>query len=66
MRKLEEKKTEIVLGFEKKFKKEEQRLMNKSDLITANASELGDIEQVFEELVEFIEISNDAQILAKI
>lgn len=29
IRKLEEKKQEIVLGFEKKYKKEEQRLMNK-------------------------------------
>ena len=66
VRKLEEKKTEIVLGFEKKFKKEEQRLMNKSDLITANAEELGSIEAIFEELVEFIEVSNDAQILQKI
>ena len=42
--KLEEKKAEIVLGFEKKYKKEEQRLMNKSDLINANVEELGNIE----------------------
>lgn len=34
--------------------------MNKSDLITANAEELGNIETIFEELVDFIEVSNDA------
>ena len=33
VRKLTEKKQEILIGFERKFKKEEQRLMNKQDLI---------------------------------
>ena len=40
--------------------------MNKQDLIGANAEELRTIEQIFEELVQFIEVSNDPQILQKI
>ena len=40
--------------------------MNKHDLITHNAEELRNIETIFEELVQFIEMSNDAQILHKI
>lgn len=63
VRKLEEKKQEILLGFEKKYKKEEQRLMNKQDLITSNAGEVHNIEYIFDELVQFLEISNDPQIL---
>jgi hypothetical protein len=51
IRKLNEKKQEILIGFEKKYKKEEQRLMNKHDLITHNAEELRNIEMIFEELV---------------
>ena len=66
VRKLTEKKQEILMGFERKFKKEEQRLMNKQDLIGTNADELRTIEQIFEELVQFIEVSNDPQILQKI
>jgi len=60
MRKLEEKKHEIIFEFEKKFKKEEQRFLNKQNLILSNAEELENIERIFEELVGFIEISNDA------
>lgn len=51
MRKLEEKKHEIVFEFEKKFKKEEQRFLNKQNLILSNAEELENIERIFEELV---------------
>jgi len=40
--------------------------MNKQDLISSNADELKNIEKIFEELVEYIEVSNDAQILQKI
>lgn len=65
MRKLEEKKHEIIFEFEKKYKKEEQRFLNKQNLIFSNAEELENIEKIFEELVQFIEISNDAQILVK-
>ena len=54
-----EKKQEILLNFERKFKKEEQRLMNKQDLVGSNAEELRTIEHIFEELVQFIEVSND-------
>lgn len=45
---------------DRKFKKEEQRFLNKQNLILANAEELENIEKIFEELVQFIEISNDA------
>ena len=61
-----EKKNEILANFERKFKKEEQRLMNKQDLIGSNANELKTVEGIFEELVQFIEVSNDPQILQKI
>ena len=44
VRKLTEKKQEILMGFERKFKKEEQRLMNKQDLIGSNADELRTVE----------------------
>lgn len=37
--------------------------MNKQELIDANAAELKNIEKIFEELVQFVEVSNDAQIL---
>ncbi len=60
MRKLEEKKHEIIFEFEKKFKKEEQRFLSKQNLIQSNQEELGNIEKIFEELVQFIEISNNA------
>ena len=33
--------------------------MNKQDLIGSNAGELRTIEGIFEELVQFIEVSND-------
>ena len=49
----------------RKYKKEEQRFLNKQNLILSNAEELENIEKIFEELVQFIEISNDAQILLK-
>lgn len=49
--KLTEKKNEILANFERKFKKEEQRLMNKQDLIGSNANELKTVEGIFEELV---------------
>ena len=66
MRKLEEKKHEIIFEFEKKYKKEEQRFLSKQNLILSNAEELENIEKIFEELVQFIEISNDPQILQKL
>jgi hypothetical protein len=39
------------VGFERKYKREEQRLMNKQELVDANALELKNIEKIFEELV---------------
>lgn len=39
--------------------------MNKQNLILSNAEELENIEKIFEDLVSFIELSNDAQILVK-
>ena len=33
--------------------------MNKQDLVGSNAEELRTIEHIFEELVQFIEVSND-------
>ena len=34
--------------------------MNKEKIVNANQEEIGNIEQIFEELVQFIEQSNDA------
>lgn len=65
-RKLDEKKQDIILEFEKKFKREEQRLMNKEKIINSNQEELQNIEHIFEELVQFIEQSNDGEILQRI
>ena len=55
----------VLTGVCRKYKKEEQRFLNKQNLILSNAEELENIEKIFEELVQFIEISNDAQILMK-
>lgn len=66
IRKLQEKKQDIIIGFERKYKREEQRLMNKQELIDTNAGELKNIEKIFDELVQFVEVSNDAQILEKV
>ena len=59
-RKLEEKKADIMQEFERKYKREEQRLMNKDKIVSSNQEEIKNIEQIFEELVQFIEGSNDA------
>lgn len=40
IRKLQEKKQDIIIGFERKYKREEQRLMNKQELIDTNATEV--------------------------
>lgn len=66
IRKIEEKRNDIIMEFERKYKREEQRLMNKDKIIVANQQEIQNIELIFEELVQFIEQSNDAQILQKI
>jgi len=57
---------DIIAEFERKYKREEQRLMNKEKVINSNQEEINNIEQIFEELVQFIEQSNDAQVLQKI
>ena len=65
-RKIEEKKQDIISEFERRYKREEQRLMNKERIVIANQEEITNIEQIFEELVQFMESSNDAQMLQKI
>ena len=62
-RKITEKKVEIIAEFERKYKREEQRLMNKERIINSNHEEISNIETIFNELVHFIDDSNDAQIL---
>lgn len=59
-RKIEEKKQDIISEFERKYKREEQRLMNKERIINSNHEEINNIESIFEELVQFIDVSNDA------
>ena len=65
-RKIDEKKQDIISEFERKYKREEQRLMNKERIVSSNQEEIVNIEQIFEELVQYIETSNDAQVLQKI
>lgn len=43
-RKLEEKKQDIIMEFERKYKREEQRLMNKEKIVASNQEELQNIE----------------------
>ena len=57
---------EIIAEFERKYKREEQRLMNKERIISSNNEEISNIETIFNELVQFIDESNDAQVLQKI
>ena len=59
-RKIDEKKQDIIVEFERKYKREEQRLMNKEKIISSNQEEIKNIEQIFEELVQYIDQSNDA------
>jgi len=40
--------------------------MNKQELVDTNANEIKNIDKIFNELVGFVEQSNDAQILQKI
>lgn len=40
--------------------------MNKERIVSSNQEEIVNIEQIFEELVQYIETSNDAQVLQKI
>jgi len=40
--------------------------MNKQELVDTNATEVKNIDKIFNELVSFVEQSNDAQILQKI
>lgn len=51
IRKIEEKRNDIIMEFERKYKREEQRLMNKDKIIVANQQEIQNIELIFEELV---------------
>jgi hypothetical protein len=37
--------------------------MNKEKIVSSNQEEIKNIEQIFEELVQYIDMSNDAQIL---
>jgi len=60
IRKLEEKKQDIIIGFQRKYKKEEQRLMNKQSSIQSSAEEIHNISKSFEDLVQFMDVSNDA------
>ena len=66
IRKLEEKKHEIILEFEKKFKKEEQKFISKQNQIRQDTEEIASIELILKELKQFTETNNDAQILQKI
>lgn len=50
-RKIDEKKQDIISEFERKYKREEQRLMNKERIVSSNQEEIVNIEQIFEELV---------------
>ena len=43
-RKIDEKKLDIIGEFERKYKREEQRLMNKEKIVNANQEEIGNIE----------------------
>ena len=63
---LKSRKSLIIISTYRKYKKEEQRFLSKQNLINSNGEELENIEKIFEELVQFIESSNDAMILQKI
>lgn len=65
MKKLEDKKQEIMLEFEKRYKKEEQKFMTKTSLVDTNSEEIKGIEKIFNELLQFINNNPDAKILQK-
>jgi hypothetical protein len=65
MKKLEDKKQEIMLEFEKRYKKEEQKFMTKTSLVDTNNEEIKGIEKIFNELLQFINNNPDAKILQK-
>jgi hypothetical protein len=63
IKKLDDKKQEIRLEFEKRYKKEEQKFMSKMHLIEQNKDEIRNIEKIFEELLMFIDNNVDSKIL---
>ena len=65
MKKLEDKKQEIMIEFEKRYKKEEQKFMTKTSLVDTNSEEIKGIEKIFNELLQFINNNPDAKILQK-
>lgn len=65
MKKLEDKKQEIMLEFEKRYKKEEQKFMTKTSLVDTNSEEIKGIEKIFNELLQFINNNPDAKFLQK-
>ncbi|CDW72222.1 kelch motif family protein [Stylonychia lemnae] len=77
LRRLEEKKYEIVIDFEKqdsvwdndqfsKYKREDQRLITIQNNLERNKEEIGSIEKIFMELINFVDQSSAAQILMKV
>lgn len=64
-KKLEDKKQEIKLEFEKRYKKEEQKFMTKTSIVDTNSEEIKGIERIFNELLQFINHNPDAKILQK-
>ena len=64
-KKLEDKKQEIKLEFDKRYKKEEQKFMVIMQQVNANFTEISNIKKIFEELQSFIGNNIDAKILQK-
>ena len=56
---------ELKAEFEKKFRGEEQRLVTKMAVISANYEEISNISRIFDELLTFIDSNADAKILQK-
>ena len=66
IRKLNEKKMEITVGFENQYKREDQRFVGMQNCLDGYLEEISHIERVFVELIEFVDVSPEAQVLLKV
>ena len=66
IKRLEEKREELKNEFSNKYLVEENKILNKTQLLDQNSEEIQNIEIIYDELIKFIEKNNDAKILTKI
>ena len=65
MRKLNEKKHEFTVHFENMYRAEDAKFVSMQNTFEEYIHEIGHVERVFVELLEFIETSSESKVLIK-